>query len=60
MTKLKVDFWKCDDCDKGFTLRSEAIQHSAPQAQVRDGKMEFTRPSIHHLTNQKTGEKIAS
>ena len=58
MAKLKVDFWKCRDCDMVFTLRSEAIQHSAPQMIVNNGKLEISRTEVHHLTNQKNGELL--
>lgn len=30
MSKLKVDFWKCKDCDFQTTLESEKIQHEQP------------------------------
>ncbi len=52
MRNLKVDFYKCRDCQFQSTLISEAQQHAKPL--IKDGKLQ----AGHSVQNMRDGSFV--
>ena len=49
MKKIKINFWKCNDCEFQTTIKKDADQHGLPYMQMEKGEMKLHK--AHKIEN---------